>query len=106
MGLHRSRRLRYVSRLSSRSEVLSPSTQRLGRVRKLPVYAEVGVAVAWLVHPTDRTLEVFTLEGDRLERRGLHRSPALVGLSEGPPATLELGELWPLPPPPSAGPRP
>jgi len=42
-------------------EVLSPSTERIDRGRKLRIYAEAGVAHAWLVNPTERTLEVLRL---------------------------------------------
>ena len=44
-------------------EVLSPSTARLDRSRKLPAYARAGVTQAWLVDPTARTVEVLTLDG-------------------------------------------
>ena len=40
-------------------EVLSPSTERLDREKKLRVYAEHGVGHAWLVDPIARTLEVL-----------------------------------------------
>jgi Uma2 family endonuclease len=40
-------------------EVLSPSTVRLDREKKLRIYAEYGVAHAWLVDPIARTLEVL-----------------------------------------------
>lgn len=40
-------------------EILSPSTARVDRVEKLPIYARHGVAHAWLVDPDLRTLEVF-----------------------------------------------
>lgn len=43
-------------------EVVSPSTGRLDRVRKMPVYASQGVEHAWLVEPLKRRLEVFHLE--------------------------------------------
>ena len=42
-------------------EVLSPSTERIDRGRKLRIYAEAGVAHAWLVNPVERTLEVLRL---------------------------------------------
>ena len=42
-------------------EVLSASTERIDRGRKLRAYAEGGVAHAWLVKPSDRTLEVLRL---------------------------------------------
>ena len=42
-------------------EVLSPSTGRLDRVRKMPIYAREGVESLWLVDPSTRTLEVYRL---------------------------------------------
>ncbi|MCA9551866.1 MAG: Uma2 family endonuclease, partial [Myxococcales bacterium] len=42
-------------------EVLSPSTRRIDRIKKLPIYAEHGVAHAWLLDPLARTLEVYRL---------------------------------------------
>jgi hypothetical protein len=47
------------------AEVLSPSTARLDRVSKLPVYARARVAHVWLIDPVLRTLEVLRLENTR-----------------------------------------
>jgi Uma2 family endonuclease len=46
-------------------EVLSPTTATLDRARKMPIYAQRGVAHLWLIDPTARTLEVYRLEGER-----------------------------------------
>lgn len=40
-------------------EVLSPSTARVDRVLKLPIYARENVRHVWLVDPRDRFIEVF-----------------------------------------------
>lgn len=40
-------------------EIVSPSTARLDRVVKLPIYALAGVAHAWIVDPEARTLELL-----------------------------------------------
>ena len=40
-------------------EVLSASTERIDRGPKLRIYAREGVAHAWLVNPTNRTLEIL-----------------------------------------------
>lgn len=40
-------------------EILSPGTARHDRLRKLPLYAEHGVAYAWLVDVDERAIEVF-----------------------------------------------
>ncbi len=45
------------------AEVLSPSTARYDRNVKVPVYERAGVREVWLIHPTDRTLTRYTLEG-------------------------------------------
>ena len=42
-------------------EVVSPSTERIDRSRKLRIYAAAGVAHVWLVNPIERTLEVLRL---------------------------------------------
>ncbi len=40
-------------------EVLSPSTFRVDRKQKLPIYHREGVGHAWLIDPAQRSLEVF-----------------------------------------------
>ncbi len=42
-------------------EVISPSTARVDRVLKMPIYAREGVGHLWLVDPELRTLEVYAL---------------------------------------------
>ncbi len=43
-------------------EVLSPSTERKDRNVKMPIYANDGVAYAWLVDPQQRHLEASALD--------------------------------------------
>ena len=45
-------------------EVLSPSTERNDRVKKLAAYARHKVGHVWLLHPVHRTIEVLRREGD------------------------------------------
>jgi Uma2 family endonuclease len=45
-------------------EVLSPSTARIDRVRKMQVCARVRVPQVWHVDPVAKTLEVFRLRDD------------------------------------------
>jgi len=42
-------------------EVISPSTARVDRTRKMAVYAHVKVQHLWLIDPLNRTLEVYGL---------------------------------------------
>lgn len=45
-------------------EVLSPSTARLDRLRKLPRYAHHGVAWMWIVDPLIKGVEILRLNGE------------------------------------------
>jgi hypothetical protein len=45
-------------------EVISPSTARVDRAQKLPIYSREQVAWLWLVDPLARTLEIFRLQDD------------------------------------------
>ena len=42
-------------------EVLSPGNARFDRGVKMPRYASAGVRYAWLIDPSEQTLEVFIL---------------------------------------------
>lgn len=46
-------------------EVVSPSSGRLDRVRKMPKYAKAGIGHLWLVEPLGHTVEVYRLAGER-----------------------------------------
>src|SRR6185437_3702402 len=45
------------------AEVLSPATARHDQIVKLPTYERAGVPEVWLIHPTDRTLTIYRLDG-------------------------------------------
>ncbi|MFP2901324.1 Uma2 family endonuclease [Corallococcus sp. 4LFB] len=75
-------------------EVLSPSTFRLDRARKLPIYAREGVKHVWLVEPLQRTLEVFRLEGLHYMLLGTHQDAEAVHAEPFEALSLELRVLW------------
>jgi Uma2 family endonuclease len=75
-------------------EVLSPSTERIDRSRKLRIYAEAGVAHAWLVKPTDRTLEVLRLRDGAWTIVAVWEDAAVVRAEPFAAIDLELGRLW------------
>jgi Uma2 family endonuclease len=75
-------------------EVLSPSTARIDRVRKMPIYARAGVEHAWLVDPAARTLEVFRLERGRWLVLGAYDGDALVRAEPFEAIELELARFW------------
>jgi Uma2 family endonuclease len=75
-------------------EVLSPSTERLDRVRKLPAYARHLVGHAWLVNPLTRTLEVFRREGERWVLVATQADDAIVRAEPFDAIELDLLRLW------------
>ncbi|HZS41680.1 MAG TPA: Uma2 family endonuclease [Polyangia bacterium] len=46
-------------------EVISPSTEKIDRARKLPIYARGGVPHLWLANPIAHLLEVYELRAER-----------------------------------------
>ncbi len=76
-------------------EVLSPSTARLDRVRKLDAYAKFGVAHYWIIDSETKQLEELVLA------QGVYRPKALVERDDGvfrpalfPGLKIRLGDLW------------
>ncbi len=75
-------------------EVLSPSTGRLDRVRKMPIYADTGVTHLWLIDPDLRTLEVYEREGAHWLLLASHADQDIVRARPFDAIELELAALW------------
>jgi Uma2 family endonuclease len=75
-------------------EILSPSTERLDRVRKLPAYCRHGVGHAWLINPGQRTLEVFHREAERWVLLATFADDAVVRAEPFDAIELDLLGLW------------
>jgi Uma2 family endonuclease len=75
-------------------EVLSPSTERIDRGRKLRIYAQAGVAHAWLVNPIERTLEVLRLRDGAWTIVAVFTGSEAVRAEPFDAIELELGALW------------
>ena len=75
-------------------EVLSPSTAKLDREKKIKVYAREGVRHLWLVDPLKQALEVYGLEDGRWEPLATHTGQARVHAEPFTPLLLELSVLW------------
>ena len=75
-------------------EVVSPSTGRFDRVKKMPVYVREGVRHAWLVDPLQRTLEVFRSESARWVLVSAHAEDERIRAEPFDAVELELGALW------------
>ena len=75
-------------------EVLSPSTARVDRVLKVPIYARERVNYVWLVSPAEQTLEVLQLDGESYRLLATHGGDAVVRVEPFAAVELELQALW------------
>lgn len=55
-------------------EVLSPASASHDFTVKLAAYERAGVIEVWLVHPTDRVVTVYRMEGARYGRPSIHET--------------------------------
>jgi Uma2 family endonuclease len=75
-------------------EILSPSTNRTDRAKKLPIYARERIAHVWLVDPLQRTLEVLRLAEGRWTILGVYEETAKVRAEPFDAIELDLALLW------------
>lgn len=72
-------------------EVLSRSTEKTDRDKKLPIYAAHGVAHVWLVDPIEKTLEVHALVDRRVQ---LYQGDVGVKADPFSAVEIDLAALW------------
>ena len=75
-------------------EVVSESSRRIDRIRKLPIYASFEVKHAWLIEPESQTLEVYRLENKHWALVATFESDAEVHAEPFDAIMLELKLLW------------
>ena len=75
-------------------EVVSPSTARLDRVKKLAIYAHAGVAHAWILDPLALSLEVLRLDDGHWTIVGAHAGSEVVRAEPFSEIALDLCGLW------------
>lgn len=75
-------------------EVASPSTSRIDRNRKMPIYAREGVGHLWIVHPLLRTLEVYRLEAGRWVVASNHGGSDHASAEPFDAVELDLSRWW------------
>ena len=76
-------------------EVLSPSTARLDRAEKLPIYGSFGVGHAWYVDPLAKTLEAFALTDGKWMIAATFKDADQVTAPPFEAHTFPLDVLWP-----------
>jgi Uma2 family endonuclease len=75
-------------------EVISPSSMRIDRGKKMRIYAEYGVPWMWLVDPLIRLFEVFALEGERWSLVHTYSGNDVVRADPFPEAEIDLASIW------------
>jgi Uma2 family endonuclease len=75
-------------------EVVSPSTERTDRARKMVIYAREKVPHVWLVNPLARTLEVYGLDGARWMLLATHSGNERVRAVPFEAIELDLARWW------------
>jgi Uma2 family endonuclease len=75
-------------------EVISPSTERIDRGKKMRIYRREGVGHVWLLSPLLRTLEVYRLEGGRWLLLETYEDDAKVRAEPFDAVELDLGGVW------------
>jgi Uma2 family endonuclease len=75
-------------------EILSPSTARVDRVKKLPIYARAEVAWVWIIDPVEQTLEVKRLTNGQYPDAALHGGDEKVRVEPFTEIEIDLGLIW------------
>ncbi len=77
-------------------EIISPSTAARDRVRKMPLYAQLGVQYFWLVDPDDKTLEAYRQYDGHWLHVGSWAEDDLARIAPFEAIELKLSSLWSL----------
>lgn len=75
-------------------EVLSPSTARIDRIKKMRLYAQYQVPYIWLIDPLQMILEVYTLENGKLALSGVYGENDQVCAEPFQDVPIALANLW------------
>lgn len=76
------------------AEILSPSTVRVDRIKKMAIYAEHGVPYLWLIDPVAKTFEVFKLESGGWLLRSVFGEYDKVRVEPFADIEIDLKNLW------------
>ncbi|HEX7150361.1 MAG TPA: Uma2 family endonuclease [Thermoanaerobaculia bacterium] len=75
-------------------EVVSPSTSRLDRANKLPIYARNDIPHVWLVDPIAKTVEILRLANGRWSTVATHCDDDTISAAPFDAVDLKLASLW------------
>lgn len=75
-------------------EIASPSTAKLDRTEKMPLYAKYGVRYLWLVDPLLKTLEVYELRDGCWLNIKTYKDNDAVSAVPFHKIVIQLDDLW------------
>lgn len=75
------------------AEVLSPSTASHDQIAKRRVYERAGVAEYWLIHPTDRVLTIYRLDGAEYGKPDICELAGVTPVGVLPGVVIDWGAL-------------
>jgi len=75
-------------------EIASPSTAKLDRTEKMPLYAKYGVLYLWLVDPLLKTLEVYELKNGCWLNVKTYKDNDAVSAVPFNEIVIQLDDLW------------
>lgn len=75
-------------------EVLSPSTEKIDRADKIPIYLRERYSHLWLVQPLTQTLEIYRLDGATFRLTGTFKDDAQILAEPFDALPFDLGSLW------------
>lgn len=76
------------------AEILSPSTTRVDRSLKLPIYQREEVRHVWLIDPGAMTIEVLRLDGEGYRLVEVHADAPRARLEPFEAVELDVASLW------------
>ena len=75
-------------------EVVSPTTGRLDRIKKLPRYGSYHIPYAWIVDPIAHSVEVYVLDGAKWYLESTHENQDVIRAVPFDAIELDLARLW------------
>ncbi len=75
-------------------EVISPTTGRIDRGRKMRIYAREGVAWLWLVDPVLRAIEIYALANGEWIVKTVHATDTPARLAPFDAIELDVTQWW------------
>ena len=75
-------------------EILSPSTTRKDMTVKFALYERVGVKEYWIVHPLDKTVLVYKLDGNKYARAEMYSAEDKIKVGIFEDLEIDLGTVF------------